>query len=81
MEEEQVLQILGSVGAVITGSHIVYASGKHDVGDVPILYSLVNIVMDAWDEAECQLCKENKPINIDVGHGEAFLARKRAMAG
>jgi orotate phosphoribosyltransferase len=29
MEEKQVLEILGKVGAVITGSHIVYTSGKH----------------------------------------------------
>ncbi len=51
-----------------------------DVGDVPILYSLVNIVMDAWDEAECPLCKEGKPINTDVGHGREFLERKCVMA-
>lgn len=29
MTEQQVLQILARVGAVITGSHIVYTSGKH----------------------------------------------------
>ncbi|KKU86195.1 MAG: Orotate phosphoribosyltransferase [Parcubacteria group bacterium GW2011_GWA2_47_9] len=29
MQEQEVLQILGKVGAVITNSHIVYASGKH----------------------------------------------------
>ena len=29
MTEQEVLQILGRVGAVITGSHIVYTSGKH----------------------------------------------------
>lgn len=29
MKEKEVLQLLGSVGAVITDSHIVYTSGKH----------------------------------------------------
>ncbi|MEK7195437.1 MAG: phosphoribosyltransferase family protein, partial [Patescibacteria group bacterium] len=29
MEEREVLEILGRTGAVITGSHIVYTSGKH----------------------------------------------------
>ena len=29
MNEQEVLQVLGKVGAVITGSHIVYTSGKH----------------------------------------------------
>lgn len=29
MNEQEVLQILGKVGAVIADSHIVYTSGKH----------------------------------------------------
>ena len=29
MNEQEVLQVLGKVGAVIVGSHIVYTSGKH----------------------------------------------------
>ena len=29
MNEQEVLQVLAKVGAVITGSHIVYTSGKH----------------------------------------------------
>src|SRR3989344_198531 len=29
MNEQEVLQVLGKVGAVITDSHIVYTSGKH----------------------------------------------------
>lgn len=53
---------------------------ERDIGDVPILYSLVNIVMDAWDEHRCPLCQEGKPINTDVGHGREFLKRKAAMA-
>ena len=29
MDEREVLEVLGRVGAVITGSHVVYTSGKH----------------------------------------------------
>lgn len=46
---------------------------------MPVLYSLVNMVMDAWDEAGCLLCQEGKPINTDVGHGREFFARKGVM--
>ena len=31
----------------------------------------------AFDEAVCPLCKENVPINTDVGHGKKYLEAKR----
>lgn len=67
------------------GGNIVAASGLCNRGgikpehlEISRLYSLVNIKMDAWDEADCPLCKQSVPINTDVGHGKAFLARKKA---
>jgi hypothetical protein len=30
----------------------------------------------AFDEAVCPLCKANKPINIKIGHGKAYLEAK-----
>jgi len=79
----QVVKAVRTIGGNIIGLGALCNRGgvtAQDAGDVPILYSLVNIVMDAWDEAECPLCKKGKPINTDVGHGAAFLARKAAMA-
>jgi len=49
-----------------------------DVADPPKLFALVNVKLDAWDEAGCPLCAQNVPINTDVGKGREFLARKRA---
>lgn len=49
-----------------------------DVADVPHLFALVNIQLEAWDEADCPLCKQNVPINTDVGKGREFLSRKQA---
>ena len=46
-----------------------------DVADIPKLIALVNITLDAWNEADCPLCKQNIPINTDVGKGKEFLAR------
>lgn len=39
------------------------------------LFALVNVTMDAWDEADCPMCKEGKPINIKVGKGREYLAK------
>ena len=30
----------------------------------------------AFDEADCELCKKNVPINTDVGHGRKYLEEK-----
>jgi orotate phosphoribosyltransferase len=42
---------------------------------VPHLVSLLDVMMDAWSEAECPLCAKRVPINTSVGHGAQFLAR------
>lgn len=31
---------------------------------------------EAWEEANCQLCKTNVPINTTVGHGKKYLEAK-----
>lgn len=33
----------------------------------------------AFDEAECPLCKTNVPINTEIGHGKKYLEEKRAQ--
>lgn len=48
-----------------------------DVADVPKLRALVNVSLDAWEEADCPLCAGNVPINTDVGRGRWFPARKQ----
>lgn len=35
---------------------------------------------EAFDEADCPLCKDNVPINTDVGHGKKYLEGKRNTA-
>ena len=49
-----------------------------DVANVPELFALVNVTLDAWEEADCPLCAKGGPINTDVGKGREFLARKHA---
>lgn len=44
--------------------------------DVPILHSLVSEKMVVWNEADCPLCKQNVPINTNVGKGAKYLKEK-----
>lgn len=32
---------------------------------------------EAFDEEECPMCRENKPINTSVGHGKKYLEEKK----
>ena len=44
--------------------------------EVPELFALTEIPLDAFNEAECPLCKTNVPINTSVGKGKEYLAKK-----
>lgn len=50
--------------------------GPQDVGGVPVR-ALMDVSLQAWDEDECPLCKNNEPINTQVGKGKAFLDKKK----
>ncbi len=47
--------------------------------DVPKLISLVNLEMNTYNEADCPLCAQSVPINIEVGHGKEYLDKKNAI--
>jgi len=49
-----------------------------DVGNPPDLFALTHMQLETWDEADCPLCRDNVPINTDVGKGREFLERKNA---
>jgi orotate phosphoribosyltransferase len=48
-----------------------------DVANPPKLYALINLKLEAWDEADCPLCAQNVPINTEVGKGREFVARQQ----
>lgn len=48
-----------------------------DLG-VPKLVALVNVTLDAYEEKDCPLCKQDIPINVDVGKGREFILKKVA---
>ncbi|HLH63395.1 MAG TPA: phosphoribosyltransferase family protein [Ktedonobacteraceae bacterium] len=48
-----------------------------DVGNVPI-HTLVSITLETFAEEECPFCRQQVPVNTDLGKGRAFLARQQA---
>lgn len=77
---KKVVEATRAIGGNVIGLGVLCNRGgitPQDVADVPELFALANVKLDAWDEAECPLCARNVPINTDVGKGREYLARKR----
>ncbi|MBI4094500.1 MAG: phosphoribosyltransferase [Candidatus Liptonbacteria bacterium] len=77
---KKVIEATRAIGGNVIGLGVLVNRGgitPQDVADVPKLAALVSVTLGAWDEAVCPLCKENVPVNTDVGKGREFLARRR----
>lgn len=78
---KKVVEAVRAIGGEVVGLGVLCNRGDitaKDVGDVPKLEALLQVKLDAWDEADCPLCKAGVPVNTDVGKGREFLARKSA---
>lgn len=75
---KKVIDAVKKVGGIIVGLGVFGNRGgvTAEYVEVPRLEALVNVKLDAWDAKDCPLCKQNVPINTDVGHGRSFLAQK-----
>lgn len=77
---KKVVEATRAAGGMVAGVGALCNRGKvvgKDVGAVPLLYSIVDIDMAAWGEEECPLCAKNQPINLEVGKGREYIAKKR----
>lgn len=80
---KKVVEVTRALGGNVVGLGVICNRGgvrPEDVADVPELFALVNVTLDAWDEGECPLCKEGIPINIDVGKGREWLKTENGRA-
>ena len=76
---KKVVEATRAIGGKVVGLGVLCNRGgitTQDVVDVPKLFALANVKLDAWDEADCPLCAQSVPINTDVGKGREYLARK-----
>ena len=76
---KKVVEAVRSLGGKVLGVGVLCNRGgitAQDLGDIPELFALTKVNLDSWPEEECPLCRDGVPINIDVGKGREFLARK-----
>lgn len=78
---KSVIQAVRALGAKIVGVGAFVNRGgvTAEMLGVPSLYSLVNVNLEAWDEAECPFCKRGVPVNTEVGKGREYLSRHQPM--
>lgn len=77
---KKVVEAVRALGGEVVGLGVLCNRGNikaEDMGNVPKLFALANIAMEAWDEKDCPLCAQGVPINTDVGKGREFLARQQ----
>ena len=75
----KVVEAARAVGADVVAAVVICNRGnvqKKDIGNPPEFISLVNLQLDSWSESECELCAMGIPVNVDIGHGRDFLAKK-----
>ena len=76
---KKVVEAVRAIGGKVVGVGALCNRGEvstGSLGNVPTLYALLNLHIESWLEDECPLCKEGKPVNLDVGKGREFIARK-----
>lgn len=77
---KKVVDAARAAGANIIGAAALANRGgvtKEQVGNPEKFVTLVNIHLESWDAAACELCQNNIPVNTDVGHGKEFLEHKK----
>lgn len=78
-----VVRAVRAAGGEVVGVGAICNRGKvtaHDLDNVPLLVSLIELETQTWDEESCPMCKQGIPVNTEFGHGRAFVERKRKEA-
>ena len=74
----QVIELVRRHGGNVIGLSALCNRGNvqpADVGDVAV-QALVTIALETYTEEDCPFCRQQVPINTELGKGRAFLARK-----
>lgn len=74
----QVIELIRQHGGNVVGLSALCNRGNvqpADVGNVP-LEAVIAITLETFTAAECPFCRQQVPINTELGKGRAFLAEK-----
>ena len=79
---KKVSETILAMGGIVVGVGALCNRGNvlAEAIGVPVIKSLINVTLDAFDEADCPLCARNIPINTAVGKGADFLKRKEGSS-
>ncbi len=75
---KKVVEVVRSLDGEVIGVGALCNRGGitlEDIGNVPVLKTLMNVTLEAYDEADCPYCKNNIPINTSVGKGAEYLKK------
>lgn len=78
----QVVNLVRESGGLVLGVGVLCNRGgvtAQKLGGIPELFALTNVPLQTWLEDECPLCAQGIPVNIQVGKGREFLARKQSI--
>lgn len=77
---KKVIDATRAIGGKVIGLGVLCNRGgiTREAMEVPHLFALVKVNLEAWDPEDCPLCKEGVPINTNVGKGRDFLLSKKA---
>lgn len=75
----EVIKTVREAGGEVMGVGALCNRGKVTAEslDVPRLVSLIELELKTWDPQECPLCKDEIPVNTNVGKGAQFLEEQK----
>jgi orotate phosphoribosyltransferase len=75
---KKVVDAVEGLGGLVLGCGVLVNRGNVKDADVGAsITALVNVNLEAWDELNCPLCKNNVPVNTDVGKGREWLSKRK----
>lgn len=75
---KKVIQAVKNCGGEVIGLAVLANRGNLKAKDfgIPKLRTLLNVSLNKYEAEDCPLCKEGRPINVEIGKGREFLAKK-----
>jgi len=71
----KVIEAVAKAGGAVAGVAAIVNRGHVSFAPIPLV-SLLDLNMESWEECDCPLCRDNVPINTEVGKGREYLAKK-----
>ncbi len=77
----KVVRTVKAAGGTVVAACAMVNRDPDKIDDVVIgapLKTLASLRLPSWDEADCPMCRNKMPINVTVGKGREYLAKKGA---